>query len=153
MKKISFIIFLSLLSGSGLFLTDFAFGEEGLPPEREIEALDPQIQQLKEEILDLNTLLFQLQEDLLFPEDSSLVIFLSMEGGNYFALDSVKVNLDNTLVTSYLYTHREVSALKKRGNTTPLYRECEIRGTSTGRGVYGGGPSGKGLQKGRSHPF
>jgi len=121
MKKTSFIIFLCLssLSGlfgsSGVFLTDFAFAEEGLPPEREIEALDPQIQQLKEEILDLNTLLFQLQEDLLFPEDSSVVIFLSMEGGNYFALDSVKVNLDDTLVTSYLYTDREVSALKKGG--------------------------------------
>ncbi len=89
--------------------------EEGVTPHREIEALDTQIQKLKEEILDLNTLLFRLQEDLLFPEDSSVVIFLSIEGGNYFALDSVKLHMDDSMVSSYLYTDREVMALKKGG--------------------------------------
>ncbi len=80
-----------------------------------IESLDPKIQALKEEILELNTQLFRLQEDLLFPEDSSLVIFLSVQGGHYFKLDSVKLHLNDTLVASHLYTDREVTALGKGG--------------------------------------
>jgi len=86
----------------------------GAPP-RETESLDGQVQKLKEEILELNTLLFRLQEELLFPEDSSMVVFLAIEGGNYFQLDSVKLNLDDTMVSSYLYTDREIGALKKGG--------------------------------------
>jgi hypothetical protein len=89
--------------------------EEAPAPEREIEALDTKIQRLKEDILELNTQLFRLQEELLFPDDSSVVVFLSVDGGNYFDLDSVKLTLDETLVTSYLYTDREVVALKKGG--------------------------------------
>jgi hypothetical protein len=89
--------------------------EEAGAPRKEIESLDGQVQKLKEEILDLNTLLFRLQEDLLFPEDSSVVVFLAIDGGNYFGLDSVKLNLDDKLVSSYLYTDREVGALKKGG--------------------------------------
>ncbi|NOY85253.1 MAG: AraC family transcriptional regulator [Nitrospirae bacterium] len=80
-----------------------------------IESLDPKIQALKEEILELNTQLFRLQEDLLFPEDSSVVIFLSVQGGHYFTLDSVKLHLNDTLVASHLYTDREVAALGKGG--------------------------------------
>ncbi len=89
--------------------------EQASAPSQEIESLDGQVQKLKEEILDLNTLLFRLQEDLLYPEDSSVVVFLAVEGGNYFQLDSVKLNLDDTMVSSYLYTEREVGALKKGG--------------------------------------
>ena len=98
-----------------IFFPASGLTQDGLSPEQELEALDPQIQNLKEEVLELNTLLFQLKEDLLFPEDSSMVVFLSIEGGHYFDLDSVKVTLDNTLVTTYLYTDRERSALKKGG--------------------------------------
>jgi hypothetical protein len=87
----------------------------GTTQDSNLESLDPKIQSLKEEILELNSLLFRLQEDLLFPEDSSLVVFLSVEGGNYFNLDSVKLHLDDTMVSSYLYTQREVTALRKGG--------------------------------------
>lgn len=105
-----------------IFLSIFSFlphspcsAEQASAPSQEIESLDGQVQKLKEEILDLNTLLFRLQEDLLYPEDSSVVVFLAVEGGNYFQLDSVKLNLDDKLVSSYLYTEREVGALKKGG--------------------------------------
>ncbi len=81
----------------------------------EIDVLEPKIQALKEEIVELNTLLFKLQEDLLFPEDSSVVVFLSVEGDHYFQLDSVKLSLNDQMVASYLYTEREQSALKKGG--------------------------------------
>jgi hypothetical protein len=88
---------------------------EGSATYGESESLDAETQKLKEDILDLNTELFRLQEDLLYPEDSSVVVFLAVEGGNYFDLDSIKLNLDDKMVSSYLYTEREVGALKKGG--------------------------------------
>ncbi len=80
-----------------------------------VESLDPKIQDLKEEILELNTLLFRLQEELLFPEESSIVVFLSVEGAHYFKLDAIKLHIDDKMVASSLYTDREVMALKKGG--------------------------------------
>ena len=81
----------------------------------DFQTIDEEIEKLKEDVLKLNTELFRLQEDLLFPEDSSVVVFLSVEGGNYFRLDSVKLKLDDKMVTSYLYTEREFTALRKGG--------------------------------------
>jgi len=92
-----------------------AFEDPVVEASEPIESLDPKIQALKEEILELNAELFRLQEDLLFPEDSSVVIFLSVQGGHYFTLDSVKLHLNDTLVASHLYTDREVVALSKGG--------------------------------------
>jgi hypothetical protein len=110
-----FAIFSFSILAMGLWPLTATAGEEAAPTHREIENLDSQIQTLKAEILELNTLLFRLQEDLLFPEDSSVMVFLSIEGGNYFTLDSVKLSLDDKVVSSYLYTERETMALKKGG--------------------------------------
>jgi len=112
MRHGTFILFLSLFL---LWHLSPTHAEEGIMPDQELESLDTEIQNLKEEILDLNTLLFRLQEDLLFPEDSSVIVFLGIEGANYFTLDSVKLHLDGFMVSSYLYTDREVMALKKGG--------------------------------------
>jgi hypothetical protein len=119
-----------------------SWAETNIAPERQIETLDIEIQKLKEEILELNTTLFRLQEELLYPEDSSVVIFLSIEGGNYFELDSVKLQLDDTMVTSYLYTEREVMALRK-GGIQRLYMgniksgEHQLVAVFTGKGPQG----------------
>jgi len=114
-RIIVFVIFGFTIFVLGLWPVPATVAEETGTAHREIENLDSQIQTLKGEILELNTLLFKLQEDLLFPEDSSVVVFLSIEGGNYFTLDSIKLNLDDKMVSSYLYTDREVMALKKGG--------------------------------------
>ncbi|MFQ5543583.1 MAG: AraC family transcriptional regulator [Nitrospiria bacterium] len=112
-----FVFFFSFF----FFISFDAAAQETMPstPEEHevtgIESLAPEIDALKEEIIELNTLLFRLQEDLLFPEDSSIIVFLSIEGGHYFTLDAVKLHLNDTLVSSHLYTEREVSALKKGG--------------------------------------
>jgi hypothetical protein len=111
-------------------------------PEQDIEALDVKIQKLKDDVIDLNTQIFRLQEELLYPEDSSVVVFLSVEGGNYFALDSVKLMVGDTMVTSYLYTDREVTALKK-GGIQRLYMgnikagDHQLAAVFTGKGPQG----------------
>src|SRR5579863_5817871 len=78
-------------------------------------ALDQQIQDLKKDVIDLNKDLFVLEEELLFPANTQVAVFVSMDVGDFFALDSISLKVDNRDVTNYLYTPREVAALTKGG--------------------------------------
>jgi hypothetical protein len=78
-------------------------------------ALDQQIQDLKKDVIDLNRDLFVLEEELLFPANTQVAVFVSMDVGDFFALDSISLKIDNREVGNYLYTPREVGALIKGG--------------------------------------
>jgi|SRR5579863_4844479 hypothetical protein len=78
-------------------------------------ALDEQIQTLKKDVVDLNKDLFVLEEELLFPANTQVAVFVSMDVGDFFALDSITLKIDNKDVSNYLYTPREVAALLKGG--------------------------------------
>jgi hypothetical protein len=78
-------------------------------------ALDTQIQDLKKDVVDLNKDLFVLEEELLFPANTQVAVFVSVDVGDFFALDSITLKIDNHDVTNYLYTPREVAALLKGG--------------------------------------
>jgi hypothetical protein len=77
--------------------------------------LDEQVQGLKKDVVDLNKELFILQEELLFPANTQVAVFLSLDVGDFFALDSVQLKIDNKEVINYLYTPREVDSLLKGG--------------------------------------
>jgi len=81
----------------------------------EFRSLDENVQDLKKEVLDLNRDLFLLEEELLFPANSQVAFFISMDVGEYFALDSVSLKIDGKEVANYLYTEREVDALLRGG--------------------------------------
>jgi hypothetical protein len=66
-------------------------------------------------VVDLNKDLFVLEEELLFPANTQVAVFVSVDVGDFFALDSVTLKIDNHDVSNYLYTPREVSALLKGG--------------------------------------
>ena len=78
-------------------------------------ALEKQVQDLKKEVLELNKELFILEEDLLFPANTQFSIFLSMDIGQLFDLDSVQINIDGKNISNHLYTLREINALKRGG--------------------------------------
>jgi hypothetical protein len=78
-------------------------------------SLDEQIQGLKKDVVDLNKDLFVLEEELLFPANTQVAVFVSMDVGDFFALDSITLKIDNKDVSNYLYTPREVAALLKGG--------------------------------------
>ncbi len=78
-------------------------------------ALDQQVQDLKKQVVDLNRDLFVLEEELLFPANTQVAVFVSMDIGDFFALDSVQLKVDDREVSNYLYTPREVAALAKGG--------------------------------------
>ena len=77
--------------------------------------LDEQVQGLKKDVVDLNRDLFILEEELLFPANTQVAVFLAVDVGDFFALDSVQLKIDNKEVINYLYTPREVDALLKGG--------------------------------------
>jgi len=78
-------------------------------------ALDEDVQALKKEVLDLNRDLFLLEEELLFPANSQVAFFVSLDVGEYFELDSVSIKIDGKEVANYLYTEREADALVRGG--------------------------------------
>jgi hypothetical protein len=104
-------------------------------------ALDDRIQDLKNEVILLNRDLLVLEEELLFPANTQIAVFVSMDVGKLFELDSVQVKLDNKLVASYLYTPLEVQALH-RGGMQRLYLgnlrggEHELVAVFTGKGPH-----------------
>jgi hypothetical protein len=84
-------------------------------PPAEFRTLDQEVQGLKKDVIDLNKDLFVLEEELLFPANTQVAVFLSMDVGTFFALDSVTIKIDNKEVANYLYTAREADALLKGG--------------------------------------
>jgi hypothetical protein len=103
--------------------------------------LDDRIQDVKGEVIRLNRDLMVLEEELLFPANTQIAVFVSMDVGKLFLLDSVKVKLDNKDVTNYLYTPSEVQALH-RGGVQRVYvgnlkaGEHEIVAFFTGKGPH-----------------
>jgi len=81
----------------------------------EFRSLDGDVQSLKKEVLDLNRDLFLLEEELLFPANSQVAFFISMDVGEYFDLDAINLKIDGKDVSNYLYTEREVGALHRGG--------------------------------------
>jgi hypothetical protein len=81
----------------------------------EFRSIDKDVQTLKKEVLDLNRDLFLLEEELLFPANSQVAFFISMDVGEYFELDAVNIKIDGKEVANYLYTARESDALIRGG--------------------------------------
>jgi hypothetical protein len=78
-------------------------------------SLDEDLQGLKKDVVDLNRDLFVLEEELLYPANTQVAVFVSMDVGDFFALDSLTLKIDNKEVENYLYTPRETAALIKGG--------------------------------------
>jgi hypothetical protein len=107
----------------------------------ELKAVDQDVQTLKKQLIDLNRDLFKLEEELLYPASTQVAVFLSVDVGTFFALDSVTLKVDDKEVTNYLYTDREVQALH-RGGVQKLYLgnlkagQHEIVAFFTGKGPH-----------------
>ncbi len=121
-----------------LILTQTAVSATDVKP----ASLDAEVQDLKGAVLDLNRELFMLEEELLYPANTQIAVFMSMDIGEFFALDSVQLELDGKSVTNYLYTEREVTALH-RGGVQQLFLgnlktgEHELVAIFTGVGPHG----------------
>lgn len=111
-KKLTSLIVAALLVFS---MATVAQDNDETESRQELRSIDQDVQSLKKEVLDLNRDLFLLEEELLFPANSQVAFFISMDVGEYFELDSVNIKIDGKEVANYLYTEREVDALIRGG--------------------------------------
>lgn len=126
-----------------VILLGLLFAQAGvLSAAEDFRSLDEKAQSLKQRVLQLNKDLFVLEEELLFPATTQVAVFVSMDVGQLFDLDSVQLKIDDKVVTNYLYTEREVAALF-RGGVQRLYTgnlrigRHELVAVFTGKGPQG----------------
>lgn len=105
-------------------------------------ALEAELERLKEDTLSLNRDLLILEEELLYPASSQIAVYLSVDLGEFFHLDSVRLQINGQLVASELYTDQQRQALH-RGGVQRLYLgnltsgDHEIAAFFTGLGPNG----------------
>ncbi len=112
---VSLVLCLSLALGVTAMAQESALAEAEAAQREKFRSLDEDVQDLKKEVLDLNRDLFLLEEELLFPANSQVAFFISLDVGEYFDLDSVSLKIDGKEVANYLYTEREADALMRGG--------------------------------------
>lgn len=78
-------------------------------------SLDTRVQDLKAEVIRLNRDLLILEEELLYPAGTQVAVFVSMDVGRLFELESVQIKLDDKVISQHLYTAQEVQALHRGG--------------------------------------
>jgi len=110
---ITMFVALSILYGQALYAEEET--EEAAEKKDTTSAISRNIQNLKNEVLELNRDLFILEEDLLFSANTQISVFLSLDVDTLFTLDSVQLKLDDKIVSNYLYTDREIKALNQGG--------------------------------------
>ncbi len=114
MRAISQRPLVTLIIYMGLCLAPVTSVAEEVSREQ-IKGLDEQVQDIKTDVLNLTSELTRLEEKLLFPSNTQVALFISMNKGDDFRLDSVQVKLDNAIVAQHLYNFRELEALQKGG--------------------------------------
>lgn len=104
----------AVAQGSGDEAKNFTARKENSSP------LSQQVEDLKQAALELNRDLLILEEDLLFPANTQIAVYVSADVGHYFQLDAIKLHIDDQLVASHLYTEKQNSAMN-RGGIQRLY--------------------------------
>ena len=120
--------------------------DENLSTSEKLEAL-------KQEVIAVNRDLFILEEDLLFPASTQVALYFSVDIGYFFALDNLKLKIDDKQVSHHLYTENDVNALYRGAIQKPY-----IGNLSTGEHelvavVIGTGPHNREYRKAVSFTF
>lgn len=108
-----------------------------------VKALSRDIQQLKSEVVDLNKDLRLMEEELLFPTSTQATVFVSLDMGKFFTLESIKLKLDGKLIASHLYSEKQRQSLA-RGGIQRLHMTNLNQGMHTLSAFFTGlGPNGR----------
>ena len=105
----------------GLFLCSMlsvaVYGDSTLTKESDSSKasskVSDQVVSIKQSVLDLNRELYQLEKELLNPATTRAAVYLSLSGGEFFELHSVTIAIDDQNPIQYLYTERQLAALRQ----------------------------------------
>jgi len=81
----------------------------------QMKGLDEQVQEVKSDVLSIAADLNQLEEKLLYPSDTHLAVFVALAHGETLRLDAVQIQIDGQPATHYIYSFKELDALRKGG--------------------------------------
>ncbi len=83
--------------------------------QQQMRGLDEQIQEIKSDALSIAAELSQLEEKLLYPSGTQVAVFIALAKGDQMRLDAVRLQIDGQLVAHYIYSFKELEALRKGG--------------------------------------
>ncbi|UTW46094.1 AraC family transcriptional regulator [bacterium SCSIO 12696] len=131
---------------AGLHLSVLA---ETAPTEEPSLPTDPEtVADLTQSVQELNRDLLILEEELLFPTHTQVAVFVSMDVGHYFRLDSVKLKIDDDMVASYLYTDQQTQALYQGGVQRLYLGNIKSGAHEVSAFFTGEGPNGRAYKRG-----
>ncbi len=81
----------------------------------QMKGLDEQVQEVKSDVLSIAAELNQLEEKLLYPSDTHLAVFVALAKDETLRLDSIQVQIDGQPATRYIYSFKELDALRHGG--------------------------------------
>jgi hypothetical protein len=98
-----------------LFLLNSAPGRAEGTDRQQMKGLDEQVQEIKSDVLGISAELGQLEEKLLYPSGTQVAVFVALAPGDQTRLDAVRIQIDGQLVAHYIYSFKELDALRKGG--------------------------------------
>jgi hypothetical protein len=110
-RFLSLVLFFALAVASA----GAAAAESASKSAASMQSLDEQVQEVKSDVLAIAAELSNLEEQLLYPSNTQIAVFVSIEEGHEVALDSARISIDGKLVTQHIYSFKELEALQKGG--------------------------------------
>src|SRR6266496_2435589 len=83
--------------------------------QQRMRGLDEQVQEVKSDVLSIAAELNQLEEKLVYPSGTQVALFVALAKGDQMRLDAVRLQIDGQLVAHYIYSAKELEALRKGG--------------------------------------
>jgi hypothetical protein len=90
-------------------------GGEKQNDQQQMRGLDEEVQEIKSDVLRITEELRRLEEKLLYPSGTQVAIFVALAKGDPMRLDAVRLQIDGQLVAHYIYSAKELEALRKGG--------------------------------------
>jgi hypothetical protein len=108
MLGVMFVLALLCLLGSASSRADGNDREQ-------MKGLDEQVQEIKSDVLGIAAELGRLEEKLLYPSDTQVAVFVALAPQDTLRLDAVHVQIDGQPVAHYIYSFKELDALRRGG--------------------------------------
>jgi nitrogen fixation/metabolism regulation signal transduction histidine kinase len=83
--------------------------------QQQMRGLDEQVQEVKSDALSIAQELSRLEEKLLYPSETQVAVFVTLAKDDSLRLDAVRIQIDGHLVAHYIYSFKELEALRKGG--------------------------------------
>jgi hypothetical protein len=103
------------LASALLICLGSAYGGERQDDRQQMKGLDEEVQEIKSDALRIAAELSRLEEKLLYPSGTQVAIFVALAKGDPLRLDAVRLQIDGRLVAHYIYSFKELEALRKGG--------------------------------------